>query len=172
MRIEGLGDVPVGFAVELPELPIVREEGEELVLAVSLAADLATGKHAGKLKLAVNGDVHEELVIPLSVEVVNAIRLAQDKVFFGMVPASETKARTVRLILPKGVSAEDVAVTCAGGYLSVAVIELEDGESGVRLKLRAVEEPGPFSTEVTLKARGPDGTQAVGKAVCYGIRAE
>ena len=162
-------EVPRGLSVDLPGATTAAE-GEEVVIPLTFEASPSPGSYKGTLILRVNGELHEELSIPVTADVVSPIRLAEEDVFFGIVPIAETKTRTIRLILADCVDAERLRVEC-DSELVRAELQLEGAEGGpnIRFSLLPIGEAGPFSVTVLVKG-AVDQSEGSFEAICYGIR--
>jgi len=169
LELQGLARVPAWLNVILPEQRTARPQ-ERLTLHVGLRDGLSPGPYQGELVLAVNGEVRHELPVRVTARVVSPVRLAQDDVFFGTVPAAERRSKRVRLILAEGVDPGELEIESDAEYLTAQLVP-GNGERPpyVRLFLLPTLATGPFSSKVRLRAPFQSG-QAVFEAQCFGVR--
>jgi len=169
LEIAGPAQMPSGLKVGLPER-LTAPEKETAEVPVALMPGLSPGPYKADLVLHVNGTLHKELTIPVTAKVVSPIRLAEDDIFFGIVPAKESATKTVAVMLAAGVDSGRVSIKCDADCLT-AEYRPGDAESGpsVKLDLLPTGKLGPFRAKVRLEAPAESGP-AWCEAVCYGIR--
>jgi hypothetical protein len=147
----------------------VAEVREPVVLELALGSDVPAGTYAEELRVPVNGQLHQELRVPVRARVVQAVRLATDDVFFGMVPVHGSAGKAVPLVVATGDPVERIELAEGPDWVSVELAEARDGQQSVRFLVGPAERAGPFSAAVHL--RGQQGSVAHSLAArCYGMR--
>jgi hypothetical protein len=161
--------LPSGVSLSLPD-GRTAAVGDELPLELTVGEALPTGILEQEIHLPVNGGVHETLAVAVTAEVVAPVRLAQREVFFGMVPTSEQRAKTVPLTVPDGADPTDITLQSPAHWLRAEVVAGAEGTRPVvRFTVLPVEQPGPFSTDIRLLP--PEGDSSPPQQItCYGIR--
>jgi hypothetical protein len=165
-----LGALPAGLMLTAAPKP-AAEVGEPVVLELALGPDVPAGTYAEELRVPVNGRLHQELVMPVRARVVEAVRLATNDVFFGMVPVHGSAGKVVPVIVAAGDPVEHVELADGPDWLRVELAEAPGGQQSVRFLLGPAQLAGAFSAEVRLRAHRGGATHSLA-ARCYGIRGE
>jgi len=169
LDLSGLGQVASGLKVDLPER-LTAQEKETVEVPVTLEPGLSPGPYKADLVLRVNGTLHKELTIPVTAKIVSPIRLAEEDIFFGIVPAKESATKTVAVTLAEGVDSSHVSVKCDADCLTAEYRQGDDDNGPtVKFSLLPTEKVGPFRAKVRLEAPAQSGPTCY-EAVCYGIR--
>ncbi|MFO7892099.1 MAG: DUF1573 domain-containing protein [Longimicrobiales bacterium] len=148
-----------------------REPGGPVKVTLRVPPGVPPGDYAGEVRLPVNGTVRSELVLKARARVVGAVRLAEDELFFGMVPAGESARKSV-VLETEGAELQDVRVLSeAAGLTAELVRGTADRSPRIRVTLPAGGEPGPFSESLKMEAVTDSATERL-RLRCYGIRSE
>ena len=164
--VEGAPD-----AIEVGDVQASASEGETVLVPLTLNAGLRPGPCDATLVFPVNGTLHDALEVSVSANVISPIRLAAEEIFFGMVPMSDTRSRSVRVVLSEGVAPDSVTVATDAEFLKAQVRNTEEDGQVVEIELRPAAAAGPFSAALHLSA-DYQGRPATCEATVYGIRSE